>query len=205
MLFLHNYFLSLIWPAGILKPGLIFIYSNILKEDKEYRFKGKSLVFELAVFIVFALPVLIFVVSLYQKPIFLLPAIIAPGFILYFEYYTILLVMQYKKYDSEKKITITADRQTLNVEHDERVAIFKHDEIERVDIYEGGNLGKFGNFGYLVIYTVNGNWLLITNQTIPLLASDPILSRFLSKKPRQNFKKYFNFIDESKFPLNANT
>jgi len=60
-------------------------------------------------------------------------------------------------------------------------------------LFDQSNLGKFGSYEYLVICT-HDKQLLITNFTIPLQGVDSILSKFLSKKPRQTFITRFNFI-----------
>ncbi|MDB5091199.1 MAG: hypothetical protein JWR09_5193 [Mucilaginibacter sp.] len=75
----------------------------------------------------------------------------------------------------------------------------KKDDVVKVEIYNQKNLGKFGSYNYVVIYTIDQKKLLITRFTVPLLLSDRILESFLSKKPRIYFKKQFNYINEEKF------
>ena len=72
-------------------------------------------------------------------------------------------------------------------------------DIEKVEVYDQKDWGKFGKYAYIVIYTIDQQQLLITQFTVPGLLLDRTLESFLRKKPRVYFKKALNFINESQF------
>jgi len=171
-----------------------------MKEIKEYNFKGRSVIFELIIFSILAVPTIWLLVSSYRQPMVFVFALI-PGILLFFQGYVSRITMQFNKYDDGKRVIISDDRSTMTIIQGSSSAIVENTDIERVAIYEQKSLGKFGSYNYMVLYTSDSKELLITNFTIPLLIYDRILESFLSKKPRVYYKKRFNYIDEKRFKL----
>jgi hypothetical protein len=171
-----------------------------MKEVREYNFKSRSVIFELIIFLILAVPTTWLLVSSYRHPLVLIFALI-PGGLLYLQDYVVRITRQFNKYDDRKKITISDDRSTIAIVQGDKRTEIKDVDVEKVAIFEQKSLGKFGNYSYLVLYTTDSQELLITNFTIPLLVYDRILESFLRKKPRVYYKKTFNYIDEKRFKL----
>jgi len=172
-----------------------------MKQPKEYTFKNRFLIPEIVLAATLAGVLMYMGIKLYREPFIMLFACSMPGFFLYFYSYVIRIMLQFYKYDKDKKIIISDDRLSMQIIRDGNITTIKKDGVEKVEIYEQKWLGKFARYNYMVIYLTNSDHTLITQFTIPRLAFDNILATFLSKKPRTTFYKRFNYIDESKFKL----
>ncbi len=180
--------------AGALK----FLPIKLMKEPKTYQFEKRNMLFD-ELLTVFLIGVLVYAfISVFPHVLIFLLILSMVGIFPYFQLYVLRINWQFNKYDAGKNIVINADRTSLTVTRGDEITIIGKDDVDRVEIYEQKNLGKFGKYEYIVIYA-GQNQVLITDLTIPRLIYDRLLESFLSKKPRTYFKKRFNFIDESKF------
>jgi hypothetical protein len=179
-----------------------------MKQSKEYIFKSRNLLYEtiftgvVLVLSLFLLLSLFRLVSLHKFPVVLLVNsvfFVWASLMFYCKLYTLKITRQFIKYDEGKKVVIDSARTSLTLTQGDKTRTINSDQVQRVEVYEQKYLGNFGRYNYIVIYTVDGERLLITNFTIPLLTYDRILEVFLRKKPRTYFKTRFNFIDEDKF------
>ncbi|MES2109271.1 MAG: hypothetical protein V4577_11005 [Bacteroidota bacterium] len=169
-----------------------------MKEPKTYQFEKRNMLFD-ELLTVFLIGVLVYAfISVFPHVLIFLLILSMVGIFPYFQLYVLRINWQFNKYDAGKNIVINADRTSLTVTRGDEITIIGKDDVDRVEIYEQKNLGKFGKYEYIVIYA-GQNQVLITDLTIPRLIYDRLLESFLSKKPRTYFKKRFNFIDESKF------
>lgn len=170
-----------------------------MREPCTYIFKKRSAFAEGFLVAMLASLVVWGSISVFPNLLLLLLIGAIPSVLGHFQLYVYRITRQFNKYDHGKTITINADRNTLTLTTHDETLVIKKDDVEKVEIYDQNDLGRFGRFEYVVIYTAGKN-ILITKFTIPLLVYDKMLESFLSKKPRTHFKKRFNFIDESKFP-----
>ncbi len=170
-----------------------------MKETKEYTYADRSPASDLILLGMMILLMLFIIIKMYQHilPMLLLAAV--PGAFLYFQIYGVRISRQFKKYDYGKRVIISEDRDTLTCIKQNNTIVINHADVVRVEIHEQTDLGKFGKYNYMVIYTNPGAQTLITDLTIPLLILDKPMELFLKKVPRVYFKKQFNFIDETKF------
>lgn len=172
-----------------------------MKTAKEYTYKNKSLIVELSLLIMMTLLVIYIIIKMYQHLFLALIIASIPGTFLYFQIYVVRVLLQFRKYDNGKQLIISEDRTILTCIHQNNTININQTDINRVEIYEQKDLGKFGKYDYMVIYTNAGEQIIITDLTVPLLVFDRIMELFLKKRPRVYFKKQFNFIDSKKFPL----
>lgn len=175
-----------------------------MKEGKVYSFRNKSLLllFELISTIISIFFIMIVVVTFYNNPLMLLIILILPATLFYFQAYSAYIMYQFIKYDSGKKVIISADRLTLQVIQKEKEIIINSVDVDKVELYKQNFLlGKFNPYSYLVIYTTDHKEILITKFTIPLLLNDKILEMFLGQKPRIYFRRTFNYIPGKRFIL----
>ncbi|MDN3579471.1 hypothetical protein [Mucilaginibacter flavus] len=172
-----------------------------MKQANAYVYKGKSVIAELVLAGMMVGLILFALIKMYMSPLALFFVITLPAVLLYFQMYVVLITRQFNRYDNSKRITISEDRTTLTYIHQNVTITINRGSIAKVEIYEQKDLGKFGNYTYMVIYTNTAEQILITKFTVPLLANDRIMQVFLSRVPRIYFKKQFNFIDRKKFPL----
>ena len=171
-----------------------------MKGTQEYIFKKRGILFDVVLTIVFVSFMTGGGIYVAPKSIPMSCFFITVGAIFaYFQLYEIKVTRQYNKYDEGKTVLISDDRLTLTwINRNSKISVNNAD-IEKVEIYEQNSLGKFGKYGYMVIYTNDGHQLLITDFTISRQVYDLYLEKYLSKKPRLYFKKTFNYIDETKF------
>ncbi|QEC76364.1 hypothetical protein [Mucilaginibacter ginsenosidivorax] len=170
--------------------------------EKRYTFNPRRLIFES----VFTLALVGFAVWFTIKAVLLFPAtgplllfllFFFTGLIsiLYQQIKTWLVLRQYYQFDKDKTIILSADRLTLNMGKDNLDIHINSDEVVTVEIYEGKPWGRFQNFDYIILYTIDNQKVIITQFTVPLLVHDKVFKKFLRRKPRKYFKKRFNFID----------
>lgn len=167
-----------------------------MKQPKEYTFKRRSLLFDGLLSLIGIGVDVYAIIKLYNHPLALLFALVIPGTIFYFQWYTFLISIQFNRCDDGKKITISDDRQYITLNNGNNSITINNSEVDHVEFYEQRSLGKFGTYNYLVIYTINGRTLLITDFTIPHLLSDSALKKFFSNSRRIYNKKTFNYINK---------
>jgi hypothetical protein len=172
-----------------------------MKQAKEYAYQNKSIIIEFILTGLMAGLILYIIIKMYLFPLLALLVATIPGTFLYFQIYAVRILLQFKKYDKHKRLIISEDRTRLTCIHQNNTTIINQANVTQVEIYEQTDLGKFGRYSYMVIYTNTGEQILITKFTVPLLVTDRIMELFLRKVPRVYFKKQFNFIDSKKFPL----
>ncbi|GAA4330544.1 hypothetical protein GCM10023149_35790 [Mucilaginibacter gynuensis] len=165
-----------------------------MKKGKEFVFKERNLLYECVFTAMFFLFIVWMIIKLSDRPLVLLVIGLVPCVMLYFQAYTIIVAKQFNKADYGKKIIISEDRSSLIFIQNNKKIEIKSDDVVRVEIYSQKNIGKFGTFNYLLIYT-NMDSFLITQFTVPQLIYNRSLESFLSKKPRVYFKKLNNYID----------
>lgn len=176
-----------------------------MKEIKVYEFNRKDLIFNSIFTLAQIILVLWAIFKLYPYPFIIPFVILLPAIFLRFQVYEMYMTLQFTKYDAGNTLVINADRNELTLSKNGKVKVITNDQIERIELYEQKSLGKFGKYDYMVIYIFDQQEILITDFTIPLLANDSIMMKFLRKKPRIHFCKRFNYIDETKFkPLFSN-
>ena len=169
-----------------------------MREAKEYSFKSQGELWALLFILPFLAIISYATFKLINHPLVLLLVMSIPGYILYLQYHTTRIVFQYSKYDKGKKILISADRLSLTMMQNDITTVIHYEDVDKVEIYESENLGKFGGYRYIIICTNDQRKILITSFTIPLLMYDKGLEYFLRKKKRVYFKKRFNYIDVDK-------
>jgi hypothetical protein len=170
-----------------------------VKAEKHYCFKPGFIIFEsVATFVLGGVSIWIGIVALQlliSWPMTVLLIFTVAGALLYLQIKTFLVLMQYYGTDKGKRIVISADRSQLSLSKGSFNLTISNDDVINVEIYEGKPWGRFPDFDYIILYTVNNQEVIITQFTVPLLVYDKILEKFLRKKPRTYFKKRFNFID----------
>ena len=152
-----------------------------MKIAKEYAFKSSGLIFEVIILIITVAPIILLLVYLFSNPVQMLLIGAVPGLFLYFQFYVVCIIIQFNKFDKGKKVVISDDRTKLTLIQDENITEISNKDVEKVEIYDQKDLGRFGQFNYIVIYTVDQKKLLITQFTVPRLIYDNILQSFLRK------------------------
>ncbi|QXV67130.1 hypothetical protein INP83_08620 [Mucilaginibacter sp. 21P] len=167
-----------------------------MRRKKEYNFKKASIWFDvvMAVFLVSVFIYCLLSIFFDGASRFVLLVLIIPAFLLWFQAYVIFITIQFNNADNGKQIIIDdLGDNMIVIQHDEQINI-NRDEIDLVEIHEQKSLGKFGTYNYMVIVLKSAVKITITQFTVPLLAYDNIMQSFLREKPRQYYKKTFNYI-----------
>lgn len=167
------------------------------KTVKRYQFKGVPLKTNIG----FSVGLLLVVIALVCYSVSKNSPVAVTGIIalvftpfLFTSYHAVRLDLQYLRFDKGKEITIDESRTSLTVTQGSTITTIAAADVKRVTFFHQKDWGKLlGRYGYMVIYTESGH-LLVTQFTIPRLEWDPVLSRFLSKKPRTHFTKRINYI-----------
>jgi hypothetical protein len=170
-----------------------------MKETRIYEFKQKGLIFN-AIFTFAQVLLIIWVIyKLFWYPFIWPFVILLPAIFLRFQVYEMYMIRQFTRYDAGKKIVVHESRELLTLTQRGTTATISNADVERIECYDQKYLSKFGKYDYMVIYTTDQREILLTDFTVPLLANDSIMMKFLRKKPRTYFEKRFNYIDEAKF------
>ncbi|MGF7077491.1 hypothetical protein [Mucilaginibacter sp. R-33] len=171
-----------------------------MKQPKVYTFKNNKLTGEVIIMAVNVALIIFIVIKVYQHPLIALFLALLPATFLYFQVYVVRVINQFNEYDRGKQLIISDGREVATLIYQDQTLVLNRADLVRVELYEQKDMGKFGKYDYMVIYTIDDKKILITKFTVPSLLYDKIIETFLSKVPRVYFKKQFNYIDQQKFP-----
>jgi hypothetical protein len=172
-----------------------------MKKDKHYEFKAKGLILELILTVVWLLPVIVALVFFYANPVMALIIGTIPAVIFVYQFLSVYTILQFTKYDKGKSLIISANRSLLTISQEGSKKNISQSEIDRVEIYRQVSVGKFEAYNYLVLFTLTGQAIVLTEFIVPSLDDDNIFRSFIKGAPKVCFKRYFNYIDETKFKV----
>lgn len=171
-----------------------------MKVAKEYVFKDESLLFDY-IFTAFCLVFMLWtIVGMKGSALVIFLIDLVPAIMIWFLVNTLLVKLQFKKYDEGKKASINLERNKLALTYGGQTITIHSNDIINVETYKQDEIWMLGTNNYMVIHTAE-QAILLTQFTVPALTNDKNMELFLKRAPHAYYSKQFNYIDKKKFQL----